>query len=117
MPAYYQPNTELIDLANRAAATVGIRSSKGLIVSGDSFMSNYEIVKQLKQRFPDAQCAEMEAGSIAQVCCQFAVPFVIIRSLSDIAGQDAKLSYDQFLEKASLHSAKLVLAILKACKR
>ncbi|MED4164610.1 5'-methylthioadenosine/S-adenosylhomocysteine nucleosidase, partial [Halalkalibacterium halodurans] len=42
----------------------------------------------------------------------FGVPFVIIRSLSDIAGAEAKVSYDEFLETASVNSANLVLAIV-----
>jgi adenosylhomocysteine nucleosidase len=114
MPAFYEPNKELIAVAEKAAEKVGIHAVKGLILSGDSFMSDHEKVEELKQRFVQPHCAEMEAGAIAQVCHQFEVPFVIIRSLSDIAGSDAKVSYDQFLEKASVHSAKQVLLMLES---
>ncbi|WP_100406626.1 5'-methylthioadenosine/S-adenosylhomocysteine nucleosidase [Bacillus solitudinis] len=114
MPAYFTPNQELVDIAEIAAKKVGISSVKGLVLSGDSFMSDHERVEVLKTQFKQPACAEMEAGAIAQVCHQFNVPFVIIRSLSDIAGSDAKVSYDQFLETASVHSAKQVLLMLKA---
>ncbi|HHY21677.1 MAG TPA: 5'-methylthioadenosine/S-adenosylhomocysteine nucleosidase [Bacilli bacterium] len=116
MPAKYEPHDLLVELAEKAASGVGIHSAKGLILSGDSFMSDHERVNDLKQRFNDPYCAEMEAGAIAQVCHQFACPFVIIRSLSDIAGQDAKLSYDQFLELASVNSANLVLLLVEELK-
>jgi adenosylhomocysteine nucleosidase len=112
MPAFYQPNDMLIDIAIEAAKTVGIPSKKGLILSGDSFMSDAVLVEQLKRRFNYPLCSEMEAGAIAQVCHRFGVPFVIIRSLSDIAGAEAKVSYDEFLETASVNSANLVLAIV-----
>ncbi len=75
-------------------------------------MSDHERVQDLKIRFDQPLCSEMEAGAIAQVCYQFAVPFVIIRSLSDIAGSDAKVSYEEFLETASVHSAKQVLLMV-----
>lgn len=114
MPAFYQPDESLIEVAEQAAKEVGIHSQKGLIVSGDSFMSDEARVEDIKKLFNEPYCAEMEAGAIAQVCQQFEVPFVIIRSLSDIAGSDAKVSYDQFLETASVNSAKQVLLMLEA---
>ncbi|OLO38808.1 5'-methylthioadenosine/S-adenosylhomocysteine nucleosidase [Alkalihalophilus pseudofirmus] len=117
MPAFYTPHTELVTLAEVAANDVGVHSVKGLIVSGDSFMSDHERVEDIKSRFNNPYCAEMEAGAIAQVCHQFECPFVIIRSLSDIAGSDAKVSYDQFLETASVNSANLVLLIIDQLKK
>ena len=58
----------------------------------------------------------MEAAAIAQVAYQFGVPFVIIRSLSDIAGKESNISFDQFLEKAAVHSTKLVLNCITKLK-
>lgn len=70
-------------------------------------------VNEVKTHFPTAYCAEMEAGAIAQVCHQFKTPFVIIRALSDVAGQDAKMSYDTFLEKSAVNSAKQVMFMIE----
>lgn len=117
MPAAYTPTEELIAIAEKCAKEIGINSVKGLIISGDSFMSDHERVEEIRQKFQDPYCSEMEAGAIAQTCHQFNCPFVIIRSLSDIAGQDAKVSYDQFLEKASVNSAKMVLLMLSELKK
>lgn len=116
MPAFYEPNDMLVSVAEQSAKEVGVHSVKGLILSGDSFMSDENRVLELKKRFTKAYCSEMEAGAIAQVCYQFKCPFVIIRSLSDIAGSDAKLSYDQFLKTASVNSANLVLLMLDHLK-
>lgn len=116
MPAYYAPNEKLIAVAEKCAEKVGVHSVKGLILSGDSFMSDAARVEEVRKKFDNPYCSEMEAGAIAQVCHQFQCPFVIIRALSDIAGQDAKISYDQFLEKASVNSAKMVLLMLEQLK-
>lgn len=113
MPAYYAPDEKLVKVAEQCVEKIGIHSVKGLIVSGDSFIGKQEQVDHIRENFTDPYCSEMEAGAIAQVCHQFQCPFVIIRSLSDIAGKDAKLSYDQFLEKASVHSAKMVMLMLE----
>lgn len=113
MPAYYLPDEKLVKIAEKCADKINVNVITGLITSGDSFLEDGERVKEINRLFPDLSAAEMEAAAIAQVAFQFAVPFVIIRSLSDIAGNDARVSYDQFLETASVNSAKLVLLIVK----
>jgi len=117
MPASYDPAETLITLAVKCAEEVGVHAVKGLVVSGDSFMSDHDRVEDVRNKFNNPLCSEMEAGAIAQVCHQFQTPFVIIRSLSDIAGKDAKVSYDEFLETASVHSAKMVLLMLEEFRK
>lgn len=113
MPAMFTPDEQLIQVAKKGAEEAGMAMAQGLIISGDSFMSDHERVEGLKKIFNQPQCAEMEAGAIAQVCYQFEVPFVIIRSLSDIAGKDALMSYEEFLETAGVNSANMVMAMLE----
>ncbi|KSU83830.1 adenosylhomocysteine nucleosidase [Fictibacillus enclensis] len=118
MPAYYVPDPELVSVAVKSAEKVsGIQVAKGLIASGDSFMSDHDRVEFIRTKLAGLYAAEMEAAAIAQVAYQFNVPFVIIRSLSDIAGKDARISYDQFLETASKHSAELILLMIEELKQ
>lgn len=117
MPANYLPDQRLVEAAVKAAERVeNIQVAKGLIASGDSFMSDHERVEDIRRKFPSLYAAEMEAAAIAQTCHQFGMPFVIIRSLSDIAGKDARVSYDQFLKTASKNSAELVQKIVEELK-
>ncbi|MBY6035380.1 5'-methylthioadenosine/S-adenosylhomocysteine nucleosidase [Fictibacillus nanhaiensis] len=117
MPANYLPDQKLVEAALRAGSRVqNVQVVKGLIASGDSFMSDHERVEDIRGKFPMLYAAEMEAAAIAQTCYQFDVPFVIIRSLSDIAGKDARLSYDQFLKTASKNSAEFVQQIVEELK-
>ncbi|MGE6259493.1 5'-methylthioadenosine/S-adenosylhomocysteine nucleosidase [Heyndrickxia sporothermodurans] len=114
MPPAFIADEKLIAAAEEGAKHIeGIKIEKGLVATGDSFMNDLERVKFVRDKFPQLQAAEMEAAAIAQVAHQFNVPFVIIRSLSDIAGIESNISFDQFLETAALNSANLVMNIVK----
>jgi adenosylhomocysteine nucleosidase len=112
LPAAFMPSPELIKAAEQAAKKMSMKVTQGLIVSGDSFIHQDAAIESIKQNFPDAQAVEMEGAAIAQVCHQFKIPFVIIRSLSDIAGKDSPKISDLFLEEASRNSAQLILYML-----
>lgn len=114
LPAAFEANQKLVSIAEKAAKEIeGIQVVKGLIATGDTFMNDPKRVEYIKDKFTDLQAVEMEAAAIAQVAHQFGTPFVIIRSLSDIAGKESDLSFDQFLDKAALHSATLVMKIVE----
>ncbi|MFS0644177.1 5'-methylthioadenosine/S-adenosylhomocysteine nucleosidase [Siminovitchia sp. 179-K 8D1 HS] len=114
MPAAYKADPALMEAALKAAEKImGIRTEQGLIATGDSFMSDPEKVAFVRGKFPDLQAVEMEGAAIAQAAFQFKTPFVIIRSLSDIAGKKSEISFDQFIEKASANSAALVIEMIK----
>lgn len=88
----------------------------GRILSGDQFIANREKVNQLQQELSGA-CVEMEGAAVAQVCTMFAIPYVIIRSISDQADGSAKVNFLEFTEKASFHSYKIVDGMLKEWRR
>ncbi|RSK27955.1 5'-methylthioadenosine/S-adenosylhomocysteine nucleosidase [Bacillus sp. HMF5848] len=113
LPAAFTADSKLIAVAEKAAQKVSeIKVVKGLIVTGDSFMNDPERVEFVRTKFTDLCAAEMEAAAIAQVCHQFDVPFVVIRSLSDIAGKESNISFEQFLHTAALHSSQLIESML-----
>lgn len=110
MPAAYKSDENLMDVAKQAVKEVGEHNySVGLICSGDVFMSNPERVEAVRKDFPTMKAVEMEAAAVAQVCHQFNTPFVVIRALSDIAGQESSMSFDEFLPVAAKHSTEIVL--------
>ncbi|KAB7708696.1 5'-methylthioadenosine/S-adenosylhomocysteine nucleosidase [Bacillus aerolatus] len=118
LPAAYEADAKLIEVAeSRATEAEGIQVMKGLIATGDSFMSDPERVLAIGKKFTGLQAVEMEAAAIAQVAYQFGVPFVVIRSISDIAGKESGISFEQFLPKAARHSANLVMSIVEQLSR
>lgn len=117
LPAAFEADSGLVEIAEEAAKEIGsVQVVKGLIATGDSFMNDPKRVDAIRDKFLNLQAVEMEAASIAQVSYQFGIPFVIIRSLSDIAGKESDVSFEQYLEKAALHSASLVMKIVEKLK-
>ena len=114
LPAAFKPCDDLVDSAVIALKKLSglYQIDKGLIITGDSFMQSAHRVSETREKFPASKAVEMEAASIAQVCHQMDVPFLIIRSLSDIAGKESNVSFDQFLGTAAKHSAEMVMAII-----
>ncbi|HSG03527.1 MAG TPA: 5'-methylthioadenosine/S-adenosylhomocysteine nucleosidase [Marinobacterium sp.] len=115
MPAAYYADALLVEVAETSVAEMqGMACSRGLIATGDAFMSDPEHVAKVRANFPTMKAAEMEAAAIAQTCFRFDTPFIVIRALSDIAGQESNISFDQFIDTASENSAQMVLKIVTA---
>lgn len=78
---------------------VGAR--RGVLASGDIFVSKPAEVAHILDLYPDAVAVDMESAAIAQVCHLKSVPFVAIRVISDTPGSDDNLSqYNNFWETA-----------------
>jgi len=114
MPAGFKADAHLMEVAEQAVAEVGEhQSATGLITTGDSFMNDPVRVEKVRGYFPTMKAVEMEAAAVAQVCYQFATPFVVIRALSDIAGKQSDISFDEFLPIAAKHSTQVVLKAIE----
>jgi len=86
---------------------------RGIIGSGDVFMHEAESIAAVRRVFPDVTAVEMEGAAIAHCCSLFSIPVLVIRALSDIAGAESPVSFDEFLPVASKHSAHIVIRIIK----
>ncbi len=86
---------------------------KGIIVSGDSFIHSSRQIKDLQQRFPNIAAVEMEGSAIAQTCYIFNIPFVVIRSISDLVFSDMSPDdYQGYKQFAANISIELVLSLI-----
>lgn len=113
MPAIFPCDERLIIAAEHAAKdVVHVKSKRGLICTGDSFIGCDEAATRLRGLFPDMRAVEMEGAAIGQTCYMLDTPFVVIRSLSDIAGQTSTLSFKSYIDQAAKHSAELVMGMI-----
>ncbi|MDX1676989.1 5'-methylthioadenosine/S-adenosylhomocysteine nucleosidase [Arsukibacterium sp.] len=113
MPAAYIAHPALVSAAEKTITSLGFCKTKsGLITTGDSFMCDPTRIAQTRARFPAMLAVEMEGAAIAQVCHMLNTPFVVIRSLSDIAGKESPVSFEAYLEVASKNSSAMVVALL-----
>jgi adenosylhomocysteine nucleosidase len=86
---------------------------RGLIGSGDVFMHEAGRIAGLRAAFPDIKAVEMEGAAIAHACRLLGTPALIIRSLSDIAGSESPVKFEEFLPVASKHSGTIVRRIVR----
>jgi adenosylhomocysteine nucleosidase len=108
-----------IDHGKLSLQKIGTREPRiivgGACASGNAFIDNAEKRMWLKERF-GAMVTDMESAAVAQVCTANGVPFVIIRSASDLAGgspsKTATEQLDQFFRIAASNSAALVMALV-----
>lgn len=102
----------LIDIAIASCENMeGNNWFLGRIVTGDQFIADLERIKWISKEF-NAMACEMEGGSIAQVCYLNDVPFVVIRSISDNAENNAHMDYDKFKYVAVNNSTKILKNML-----
>lgn len=103
-------------VGREAVAEFGLHSPKvhrGLLVSGDRFVSTTAESAALQRALPDALAVEMEGASVAQVCHDYGVPFAAMRTISDRADDAAHGDFSRFVAAvASRYSLALVDAWL-----
>ncbi len=83
--------------AEAALASRGATVHRGLIVSGDRFVSTAAESAALRSALPDALAVEMEGAAVAQVCHAFGTPLAVVRSISDRADDTAHVDFGSFL--------------------
>ena len=86
---------------------------KGLIATGDKFISDEKVINELQNEIPNLDAIEMEGGAVAQVAEQEGVPWVIIRVISDSADSDSEMDFDRFLKDYVSSSWELIDCFLQ----
>ena len=109
----FQADERLVELASSAGERLFPgHHLKGKVLSGDQFIADRDLVKQLHGDM-QGTCTEMEGASVAQVCVMNDIPFVIIRSMSDKADGSAHVNFGEFTILASKNSFLMVDDIIR----
>ena len=106
-------DVRLRNIAKEVAASKGLTLKEGVIATGDQFVANAERKDWIGDTFK-ASALEMEGASVAVVCSSLAVPFFILRAISDSADMDASFNFDEFLESSAKISADFILSMVDA---
>lgn len=121
-PSYFTCDSIWVDIAERASKNLSLEKvitstgsrvpavRKGIIVTGDVFVASDAATQELRMNM-NAEATEMEGAAVAQVCYQQQVPFLVIRSMSDNAGNNASHDVKSFYAVAARNSAALTMAI------
>ncbi|GCD10553.1 5'-methylthioadenosine/adenosylhomocysteine nucleosidase [Clostridium tagluense] len=110
---YFRPDVELLKLCENVSNSFSITSKchVGRIITGEAFITNNER-ESLIEKF-DPLCVDMESASVAHTCYVNNIPFIIIRSVSDGANENASETFAINIEMAALNSIKLVEELIK----
>ncbi|MGX8851407.1 5'-methylthioadenosine/adenosylhomocysteine nucleosidase [Amedibacillus sp. YH-ame10] len=110
----FTADKDVADVCERSLHALGVTVHRGLVASGDQFIARVDQLDKLAENFPEAICAEMEAGAIAQVCAHYQVPFVVLRSLSDITHKEnSHMDFCEYAKQASKRSADFTREFMK----
>lgn len=111
----FEGDKDLVELALRACQLN--KSDKwnhhlGRIVSGEAFVSDSTLKRTIIEQY-SPHCVEMEGAAIGHVAHINGVPFVVIRSISDNADDQANISYEAFEKIAAEQAANIILNMLR----
>lgn len=109
---YMECGKNIADLMERAAKSIGLNVKRGVIASGDRFISSQEQRDKIITTF-GAIAAEMEGASIGHVCTMNKVPFGVLRAISDGANSDSVVDYTAFAKTAAKNSIEIIKYMLK----
>lgn len=88
----------------------GIKITTGTIASGDIFCTDIKMKEKIRKKF-NADCCEMEGAAIAQVCFLNKIPFIVIRSISDIPNGKNQIDFNEYIKLASKNCAEFIKQI------
>jgi adenosylhomocysteine nucleosidase len=109
--SHFESDAPWSDTLARAARASGHAVHRGLVVSGDRFVSTCAESAALRAALPDALAVEMEGAAVAQVCHDFARPFAVMRTVSDRADDSAPGDFSRFVADVA---SGLTRAIVRA---
>jgi adenosylhomocysteine nucleosidase len=97
---------ETIDAGERAVFALDApRLHRGLIGSGDRFVTERAHIHALGKALPGLLAVEMEGAAVAQVCFELGVPYGVLRTISDNANENAATDFMRFVKSVAARYA------------
>ncbi len=115
-PTVFVSDADLVRrLETAAKAVIGDEHTChcGVIASGDEFVAASERRTAISSEF-DALASEMEGAAIAQVATLNNCPFVVLRTISDMADGSAPVSFEQVVQYAADTAAAVIMQMLRS---
>lgn len=103
---------EHIGVGGGALKEFGITKPKcvvGSIASGDQFIADSKKTEAILYDQPKTAAVEMEGAAVAQVCHDYKIPFVVIRTISDVANHSAHIDFPKFIDQIAKHYSENII--------
>ena len=113
LPQYFETalNEKLLAGLNELALTYHYAT----IASGDQFVCELDKVAYITKTFIDVCAVDMEAAAIAHLCYLKEIPFIVLRSISDVINEksDNQMQFEEYIKQASHNSALAAKKIIE----
>ncbi len=109
-PGYVVPHA-LADRVRRRLAETGLEATLGTILTTDAYLASPKERDELAGEW-GGLAVEMEGSALCGVAERFEVPWLVVRALSDRAGEDSLEDFTAFVDAAAASSAHLVRELL-----
>jgi adenosylhomocysteine nucleosidase len=107
----YRLDAQTVERIRARLAASGLAATMGTIVTGDAFLASPRVRDELAGEW-DALAIEMEGSALCGVAERFDVPWLVVRALSDRAGEESLADFRAFVSSAAANSARLVRELL-----
>ena len=112
-PTFFPTSDRLLHTYRKAAESFPeARFWSGTIASGDMFLADPAYKRTLHDNF-DAVAGEMEGAAVARVALANGAECLVMRAISDLADDDAGMTYNVFEKKAADLSAHVLLRMIE----
>jgi adenosylhomocysteine nucleosidase len=74
---------------------------QGQLCCGDQFIGSKAQLHKIRTDLPNTLCVEMEGGAVGQICHEYKVPYVVVRTISDGADEEAHLDFGRYIENVA----------------
>ena len=109
-PGYRLPHA-LVERVRARLAETGSVATLGTVLTTDAYLASPRERDELAGEW-DGLAIEMEGSALCGVAERFGVPWLVVRALSDRAGEDSLDDFNAFIEVAASNSARLVRELL-----
>lgn len=111
-PTFFQTSERLLHVYRKVAEQIAGRFWSGTIATGDMFLANPAYKRSLRENF-HAIAGEMEGVAAVRVALANNVECFVLRAISDLADDDASMTYEMFEKKAADQSANVLLKMIE----
>jgi adenosylhomocysteine nucleosidase len=74
---------------------------KGQLCCGDQFIGSLVQLTKIRTDLPKTLCVEMEGGAVGQICYEYNIPYVVVRTISDGANDEAHVDFGKYIENVA----------------
>lgn len=74
---------------------------QGQLCCGDQFIGSHAQLTKIRTDLPQTLCVEMEGGAVGQICHEYGIPYVVVRTISDGADDSAHVDFGKYIDNVA----------------